>query len=241
MNDPAMPGSHTDWYAWHEVYDVPDSRFATRLAAVQTAVRRFLDSAPPGEVVVLDICGGQSRCVLPVLEDHPRAGDVRLQLVEHDPRNVAVARDEAARLGISFVERIGDGGASDTYAGLERAQLVVMSGLFIHMPPSDRRRTIGHLPEVCAADATLVWTLRAGAPARQLGRFLARGGFVHEPLDHEVREHRVGVSHLTREPRALQPGVQWFRFQSVQQTRRNKARVALGRWRRRLLRQPPVD
>ncbi|MFN8027394.1 MAG: hypothetical protein U0W40_13875 [Acidimicrobiia bacterium] len=42
---------------------------------------------------------------------------------------------------------------------------------------------------------------------------------------------QLGEATLDREPPALEPGVRWFTFIPIRQTRRNKARVTLGRWR----------
>ncbi|MFN8027393.1 MAG: hypothetical protein U0W40_13870 [Acidimicrobiia bacterium] len=72
---------------------------------VQEGVRRFVDEAAPGRIVVTDVAGGQGRCVLPVLDGHRRAGDVTYQLVELDPRNVAAARE--ALLGSGATSSLG--------------------------------------------------------------------------------------------------------------------------------------
>jgi len=231
--------SDTDWHAWHAVYDEPGSRFAARLAGVQGEVRSFLDHAPAGPVVALDMCGGESRTILGVLDGHPRAPDVTLQLVELDPHNVATARAEAARIGIAaFIVRDSDGGCSDTYEGLARADLLVMSGLLVHMSPRDRKRTVRHLSELCAPDARIVWTLRERRKAERFVGTLVRHGFAPVPRDPALRAHWVGAARMTCAPAPLQAGVRWFTFIPLRQTRANKARVQLGRWRRQLLRQP---
>ena len=225
-----------DWYGWHSVYEEPESRFTARLAAVQTAVRQVVDAAPAGTIIALDVGGGQSRGILGALDGHPRAPDLTLQLVERDARNVAAARAGAERLGLGgFVGREGDGGWSDTYAGLAPADLIVVSGVFAHMGSRDQRRTISHLREVAAPGARLVWTGANGSRANRLRRRLRRYGFRHDAAA-TTRPFRVCTSVLVRRPRPLRTGVRWFTFVPIHQTRANKARVTLGRWRRRLLR-----
>jgi hypothetical protein len=227
-----------DWYGWHSVYEEPDSRFAARLVAVQTAVRQVVDAAPAGAIVALDVGGGQSLGILGALDGHPRAPDVTLQLVERDARNIAAARAGTERIGLGgFVGREGDGGWSDTYAGLAPADLIVISGVFAHMSPRDERRTISHLREVAAPGAHLVWTGTNGSRAGRLRRRLRRHGFRHD-TSATTRPFRVGTSVLVRPPRPLHTGVHWFTFVPINQTRANKARVTLGRWKRQLLRRP---
>src|SRR5204862_3093205 len=86
-----------DWVAWHEPYDQPGSSLARRLEVVQDRIAAALEQAPPGPIRVISMCAGQGRDLLGALADHARAIDVTARLVELDPRNVVVARQEAAR------------------------------------------------------------------------------------------------------------------------------------------------
>jgi hypothetical protein len=115
----------TDWLAWHNDYDRPDSRLAHRLAAVQRQIRAALDAAPPGPVKAISVCAGQGRDLLGVLASHPRRDDVTARLVELDDRIAAAARAAAARAGLQNVEIVtGDAALAGQYADLAPADLV---------------------------------------------------------------------------------------------------------------------
>src|SRR5436190_1554263 len=88
---------HTDWVAWHRVYDEPDSRFSQRLQLVQTHLRAVLDQQPPGPIRVVVPCAGQGHVLLGALADHPRRNDVIATLIELDPDNVEIARSTATQ------------------------------------------------------------------------------------------------------------------------------------------------
>jgi hypothetical protein len=44
------PADDRDWYAWHALYDDPDSGLSRRLSWVRDRIRVALDEAPPGPV-----------------------------------------------------------------------------------------------------------------------------------------------------------------------------------------------
>jgi hypothetical protein len=201
------------WFAWHERYANPDSEMSRRLTLVQGFVRRVLDGAPPGPFVILDICGGQGQAVIPVLASHDRGPDVIAYDVELDPDNVRVAREEAERDGLSQFRAIeADAGLADSYAGLERADLVILSGMLRHMSASDHRRFIAALPQLCGADAWVLWTRREDRGTRALRRRFAEVGF--QTVD---AERGPGVLSMTLErmecaPQPFVAGTRWFTF-----------------------------
>lgn len=59
-----------------------------------------------------------------------------------------------------------DASLSDTYEGLNRADLVVISGVFGHLDTDDIRRTVGFLRQLCAPGGTVVWTSYEVRPER---------------------------------------------------------------------------
>ena len=106
-----------DWVAWHAAYDDPSSSLSTRLRLVRGHLSRALDRAPAGPVRLVSLCAGQGLDVLGVLPEHPRGPDVSAVLVEFDPHNAALARQGAARAGLSQVEvREADAGRVGNYA-----------------------------------------------------------------------------------------------------------------------------
>ena len=219
------------WFHWHHRYADPDSEMGRRLAAVQGFVRRVLDGAPPGPFVILDICGGQGQAVISVLASHSRAADVTAYDVELDPDNVAAARTDAARAGLTRFQAIeADAGLSDSYAGLQPADLVIMAGVLRHMTRRDSRRFIAALPQLCAPEAWVLWTRREDARARRIRARFDAVGF-------NILEIRPGpgilsftLARMECAPEPRQPGVRWFTFRpmGVRWPRLHRVRVRAG-------------
>lgn len=155
----------TDWCAWHEGYADPASGMSARLAAVQGIIGRWLDQTAPRPVRVLSACAGDGRDLLGVLEERQDAGRVRATLLEADP---ALARSGAAtarRAGLKRVRvRCADAGTTRGYAGAGPADLVLLCGIFGNVSDVDVHRTIRALPQLCAPDATVVWTRHRRSP-----------------------------------------------------------------------------
>lgn len=132
---------------------------AGRLGAVQDRIRETLDRHPAGPVRVISACAGDGRDLLGALVGHPRANDVRARLVEVDPELVAAGRARAREEGLLGVEFwLGDASISTAYAGAVPADIVLLCGIFGNISDADVRGTIHHLPELCARDATVIWT-----------------------------------------------------------------------------------
>ena len=170
----------TDWYAWHAPYDELVSPLTRRLAVVQDAVREFLDGAPAGPLRMVSLASGQSRDLLPLLIEHPRGPDVLARLVELDERNVDFAEGAVLGAGLSGVEVVaGDAGRVDAYVGAVPADLVLACGLFGSITLAEVQQTVRALPQLCARDATLVWTRnrRADDPTAAIRSWLTETGF----------------------------------------------------------------
>ncbi len=154
-----------DWVDWHQLYDVPGSMLARRLATVQDRISDALDTAPPGPLRAISICAGQGRDLLTVLERHQRGGDVSARLVDLDPGNVAVAWQRAADAGLRKVEAVaGDASLIDAYDGMVPAGLVLACGVFGNISDADIARTISYLPALCSPGATVIWTRHRRPP-----------------------------------------------------------------------------
>jgi hypothetical protein len=200
-----------DWVAWHDRYDEEGSLLARRLAVVQSRIRVALDGFPPGPIRVVSVCAGQGRDLLGVLEDHPRAGDVRARLVELDPRNAAVA----SASGLSGVEVVvADAGLTDSYAGAVPADLVLVCGVFGNITEADIARTVEFLPQLCAAGGTVIWTRHRRPPdlVPTLCGWLASRGFARLWVSDPALDFGVGAFRFTGTPVPLATGERIFTF-----------------------------
>lgn len=148
-----------EWLEWHRGYDDPESPQARRLATVQRLVAAAIDRAPPGEVRLISMCAGDGRDVLGVLHRHPRRGDVRARLVEIDETLAQRGRTSAHREGLDRVAFVvGDASTTSAFQGAVPADVVLVCGVFGNVVDDDVHNTIAHLPELCGAGATVVWT-----------------------------------------------------------------------------------
>ncbi|KAB8194480.1 SAM-dependent methyltransferase [Nonomuraea phyllanthi] len=195
-----------DWESWHDAYDVPGSYLERRLRVVQKWVAATLDS---GAARVVSLCAGQGRDLLPVLAAHPRREQVRARLVELDERNVAAAR-RAAPPGVEVV--CGDAASLGAYDGAVPADLVLACGVFGNVSDDDIRRTVGLLPQLCAPEATVIWTRHRREPdlVPRICGWFEGGGF--ERVTVEGDGFGVGVHRYAGPPAALEPGERMFTF-----------------------------
>ena len=58
-------GSSVTRVDWHQLYDVPGSMLARRLATVQDRISDALDTAPPGPLRAISMCAGQGATCSP--------------------------------------------------------------------------------------------------------------------------------------------------------------------------------
>ncbi|HLY77107.1 MAG TPA: class I SAM-dependent methyltransferase [Thermoplasmata archaeon] len=149
---------HNEWLEWHRGYDGGQPR-AQRLRVVQDRLREALDRRPSGLIRVVSMCAGDGRDLLGVLAGHPRAHDVLARLVELTPELVEAGRERASREGLRGVEFTqGDASFTSAYADAVPADIVLVCGVFGNITDQDVRGTIDRLPELCARDATVIWT-----------------------------------------------------------------------------------
>jgi len=197
-----------DWQRWHEAYD-EDSSLARRLVVVHERIRELLDRAPPGPIRVVSLCAGQGRDLLPVVAAHPRREHVHARLVELDKRNVAAIPP------LPNVEVVqGDAALLRAYEGAVPAEIVLACGVFGNITAEDIRRTIEHLPMLCARGASVIWTRGASDPDLRpaIRGWFAGHGFEEEFFLAEPDSFGVGVHRLTGEPQPLDPAVKLFTF-----------------------------
>jgi hypothetical protein len=210
----ANDASTVDWQAWHSGYEDAGSALRRRLTLVQAQLRGALDRAPAGPIRLISICAGQGHDVIGVLAEHPRATDVQARLVELDADNVAIARAAADAAGLSGVEAIAaDASLSDSYAGATPADVILICGVFGNIAAEDATNTIEQLAQLCAAQATVIWTRHRHAPdlVPHIRSTFAEAGF-GELAFADTPPFGVGANRLQREPRAFRPGVRLFEF-----------------------------
>lgn len=204
-----------DWYAWHDLYDSPDSKLARRLRAVRVQVRAALDDAPPGPLRAVSLCAGQGRDLIGALADHPRAGDVQARLVELDERNVAAANEAAARAGLTGVRAVAaDAAQPAQYQDLVPADLVLICGVFGNLTLTGVADLVEHCTWLCGTGGSVVWTRHRETPDPVpwiCDRFAEQGfecAYVSEPAE----RHGVGRHRYLKDPQTVAPDRNLFTF-----------------------------
>jgi hypothetical protein len=199
------------WRSWHNEYDVPGSPLAQRLACVQERIRLVLDSAPPGPVRVVSLCGGEGRDLFGVLADHPRRSDVTGLLVEWDVHNAMRARGQAPP-GIRVL--CADAASTSVYDGSVPADLVLLCGIFGNVSEDDILTTVLAAPALCATGGTVVWTRHRRPPdlVPDVCSWFEEAGFERVWVSEPGLPYGVGVHRFTGTPEPLVPGRRLFRF-----------------------------
>jgi hypothetical protein len=200
--------SGVDWVRWHESY-AAGGRLERRLACVQERIRELLDRSQPGPIRIVSMCAGQGRDLLPVLADHPRRKDVVARLVELDPHNAAAIPE------LPHVDVVrGDAALLSAYAGAVPAEIVLACGVFGNITDADVENTVAHLPMLCAAGGSVVWTRGPSEPDLRpaIRGWFADYGFEEEFFLAEPGSFGVGVHRFVGAPRPLDPAVKLFTF-----------------------------
>ena len=206
----------TDWHAWHRPYADETSPLSRRLRVVQRHIGSWLDDRRGETLTVVSACAGQAHDLLGVLAIRADAERVCCTLLEYDERNVAAAQaaiDDGALRNVTVVRT--DAGDRSAYVGAVPADLVLMAGVFGNISDADVQRTITALPELCAANATVIWTRTRRAPdlTPAVRRWLAAADFVEHAFDApDDVLFSVGVHRFVGVPRPLNPRGELFRF-----------------------------
>ncbi|MDP9237783.1 MAG: SAM-dependent methyltransferase [Chloroflexota bacterium] len=211
----AQNQAQQDWVEWHREYDDPSSRLSQRLRVVQAHLRSAID-AHPAPLRIISMCAGEGRDVIGVLAKHARRSDISARLVEMNPDIAEVARAAASLAHLENIEVVeGDAGASDSYVGAAPAEIVLACGVFGNIVDEDVMRTVEHLPCLCAAGASVIWT-RGREQARDIALTIRdwfnQYGFAEIAYEADATGFRVGVHRLAATPRPLEPGLRLFRF-----------------------------
>lgn len=207
----------THWQAWHRAYADPVSDLSRRRRSVQRQIEAWLDGRPGERLRVVSACSGDGRDLLEVLARRPDAGRVSALLLELDEGLSADAEEYAATERVERVDvRREDAGLTDSYADAVPADLVMMCGVFGNVTDADLRATIGLLPRLCAAAATVIWTRGAfssGDLTPAIRGWFAETGFDEIAFDAPVDAgYRVGAHRLAAAPQPWEPGRTLFTF-----------------------------
>jgi hypothetical protein len=210
----------TDWQAWHEAYERPDSRLSRRLLVVQRFLREAIDRAPAGRVGILSLCAGQGRDVLGVVADHPRRANVDAVLVEADPTLAAQAQAavDGAALGDQVRVVVGDAGTTSTFSAVDAvpADVLLLCGIFGNVSDDDVEHTVRQAATLCAEGATVLWTRHPTPPdlTVRIRQWFAESGFLEVGFEApEEWNFGVGAHRLLAEPEPFREQ-RLFRFVS---------------------------
>lgn len=206
----------TDWLAWHKSYDDEGSALSRRLRVVQRHIARWMDERPQAALTAISVCAGQGHDLLGVLGPRADAHRIHATLLESDERNVSAARTAIAAAGLRNATVRGiDAGDLRSYRGAVPADLVLMTGVFGNISDADVRRTIAALPQLCAGDATVIWTRARREPdlTPRIRSWLHAAAFTelafHAPADVVFT---VGVHRFTGAPQPLSTKGTLFQF-----------------------------
>jgi hypothetical protein len=160
----ARAGTST-WNNWpQQAYERPTYR--SRLSAVKQHLSDALDLAPEGEITIISLCAGDGRDVIEVASVHPRRCDVAAWLVEADARSVAagiaLARGTGLLKTVRFLQT--DATSYATYRDIPRADVVMLCGVWGHVPPEERSALVRACSALCREGGHVIWTrgLRRG-------------------------------------------------------------------------------
>ena len=147
------------WSGWPgKVYE--RAGYRQRLATVQAHLAECLDLAPAGPVRILSMCAGDGRDVIGVLGSHPRRDDVVAWLVELNGTSVAVGVGQAKRAG--FESRVnflhGDATAFATYQDIAPGDIVLVCGVWGHVPLDERGSLVRACGSLCKPGGVVIWT-----------------------------------------------------------------------------------
>jgi hypothetical protein len=150
------PGLWTNWP--ERAYK--QRRYQQRLAAVQEHLAKRLDTTPAGPVRIISICAGDGRDLLGVLETHSRRSDVCAWLVEQSLQSVNAGCAHASALDLAYAVRFlhADATLYATYQVIGLADIVLLCGVWGHVPVHERTSVIRALTCLCKPGGTVIWS-----------------------------------------------------------------------------------
>lgn len=147
------------WSGWPEAaYQQP--RYRQRLAAVQEHLAQSLDQAPRGALRIISMCAGDGRDVIGALQSHQRRTDVTAWLVELNRQSVSAGFRDAQDAGLQDVVTFLNQDATlyATYKDFVPAAIVLVCGVWGHVPAQERALLVDGIASLCKPGATVIWT-----------------------------------------------------------------------------------
>ncbi len=147
------------WSGWPETAYQQET-YQLRLLAVQRHLAECLDIAPHGSVRVISMCAGDGRDVIGVLGSHQRRKDVVAWLVELNRQSVAGGVRQTTIAGlqdsVSFINA--DATVCETYNGIAPSDIILLCGVWGHVPIHERGLVIRAIASLCKPGGTVIWT-----------------------------------------------------------------------------------
>ena len=132
------------------------------------------------------MCAGDGRDVIGVLRNHPRQNDVRAWLVELNGESIEAGMDRASKAHLENSVRFLSQDATDyaTYRQIAPANIILVCGVWGHVPADERPQLVQGLSTLCAPGGMVVWTCGA---LRGMARPRAIQSLFRGPAWEEVR------------------------------------------------------
>lgn len=147
-----------------------EKKFQFRLAGVQQHLAEAITSCPNAAVRVTSLCAGDGRDVIGTLATHPRCGNVRATLFELNPISIANGRAQIEATGLTHVVKFvaGDATRYDSYRKVGRADILLVCGVWGHVPPHERDEMMRAIRGLVQPGGIVIWTRGAAKGAARL-------------------------------------------------------------------------
>lgn len=154
-----------DWKKWHTHYDNSESGLAKRLRLVQNAISTCLPEQLDTKYQIVDICAGDGRDLLAVLQQYPHIAYVHSYLIEIDERLVEKARAEVKEYALKNIEVAqGDASLISAYKNVTPANLILLCGVFGNINNDAIENTIANLSQLSVNGTRIIWTRNLRSP-----------------------------------------------------------------------------
>jgi len=150
------------WHGWAgRAYH--KGRYQLRLSVVQAHLTECLEVAPAGPLRIVSVCAGDGRDVIGVLRSHPRRTEVTAWLVELDRVSVTagiqLTTSEGLGKSVNFLHK--DATAFETYLQIAPSDILLVCGVWGHVPVDERSQLVYALSCFCRPGGTVIWTCGA--------------------------------------------------------------------------------
>jgi hypothetical protein len=147
------------WDDWSE-HAYRSRTYSLRLAEVQGHLGECFAAYSTRPIRLLSVCAGDGRDVMGAMISHNVQGQVVAWLVEQNLRSVNRGTTQSRRLGLQDTVKFlhADATLYDTYRNIAPSDIVLLSGVWGHVPASDRPRLVQALASFCKPGGMVIWT-----------------------------------------------------------------------------------